>query len=78
MRIAAKTLRRAITQPERLSMASVYGLADLLKMSPEQLLADLFHQVSIRHDLGLLQTRHPDRPRRNRSTGRDDTTRPAG
>ena len=52
MHVAAETLGIAIDEPERLSMASIFGLAELLNITPDQLVADLFHQVSLRPEFG--------------------------
>ena len=55
MRLAAETLRVALDEPERLSLANIFGLA--------QLVADLFHQVATRYDIGLLKNRRQPRLR---------------
>ena len=65
MHIAAKTLEIALDEPERLSMASLFGLAELLKVEPAQLVADIYYQVSLRPAFGHTPT--GGRPRVHRS-----------
>lgn len=63
MHVAAETLKTALDEPERFSMASIFGLADLMGVPPGMLIADIFHQVSVREMLGLLQGRRQPRAR---------------
>ena len=71
MRLAAETLRVALDEPERLSLANIFGLAELTGITPAQLVADLFHQVATRYDIGLLKNRRQPRPAAGGRTRRD-------
>ncbi|WP_019949117.1 hypothetical protein [Hymenobacter aerophilus] len=57
MGMAAETIKVARAKPELLSLASIFGLASELGITPDQLIADIFHQVSLRNELGLLKTK---------------------
>ncbi|MBT9395239.1 hypothetical protein KLP40_18870 [Hymenobacter sp. NST-14] len=50
MHIAAETLKMIIDQPERLSMASFFGLAKLIGVAPGQLVADVAYQIRLQRE----------------------------
>ena len=54
--MAHETIALARQYPERLSMANLFDLAPLLNMRPEQLIADVFHELTVRQQAGLLRT----------------------
>ncbi|SDY96234.1 hypothetical protein [Hymenobacter psychrophilus] len=64
LRMGSETLALARLYPERLSMAHVFALAELLGIAPEQLIADLFQQVKMRSEVGLMLTARQIRARR--------------
>ncbi|OWP61521.1 hypothetical protein CDA63_18980 [Hymenobacter amundsenii] len=66
LRIAAETLTLVRLYPERLSMAHIFALAELLGIAPEQLIADIFQQVKVRSEVGLMLTARQLRTRRKR------------